>query len=75
MIDFIKQKEGFREKAAWDYAQYSTGYGSACGKDEYPNGITEAQADVLLRQMLQGFEKKAGQLPDGKQYFPERQSV
>ena len=58
MIDFIKQKEGFQEKAAWDYAQYSIGYGSACGKDEYPNGITEAQADVLLRQMLQGFEKK-----------------
>ena len=54
MIDFIKQKEGFQEKAAWDYAQYSIGY----GKDEYPNGITEAQADVLLRQMLQGFEKK-----------------
>ena len=58
MIDFIKQKEGFQEKAAWDYAQYSIGYGSACGKDEYPNGITKAQADVLLRQMLQGFEEK-----------------
>ena len=53
-----EQKEGFQEKAAWDYAQYSIGYGSACGKDEYPNGITEAQADVLLRQMLQGFEEK-----------------
>ena len=29
MIAFIKQKEGFREKAYWDYAQYSIGYGSA----------------------------------------------
>lgn len=58
MIDFIKQKEGFRERAYWDYAQYSIGYGSACTKDEYPNGITEAQADILLREMLQGFEKK-----------------
>ena len=56
MIDFIKQKEGFRERAYWDYAQYSIGYG--CGKDDYPNGITEAQADVLLREMLQGFEEK-----------------
>ena len=56
MIDFIKQKEGFQEKAAWDYAQYSIGYGSACTKDEYPNGITEAQADILLRKMLQKFE-------------------
>ena len=58
MIDFIKQKEGFQEKAAWDYAQYSIGYGSACTKDESPNGITEAQADILLREMLQGFEEK-----------------
>ena len=58
MIAFIKQKEGFQEKAYWDYAQYSIGYGSACSKDEYPNGITEAQADVLLREMLQGFEEK-----------------
>lgn len=58
MIAFIKQKEGFQEKAYWDYAQYSIGYGSACTKDEYPNGITEAQADILLREMLQGFEEK-----------------
>ena len=61
MISFIKQKEGFREKAYWDYAQYSIGYGSACGKEDYPNGITEAQADVLLRKMLQSFEEKLNQ--------------
>lgn len=58
MISFLKQKEGFRETAYWDYSQYSIGYGSACSKDEYPNGITEEQADLLLRQMLQGFEEK-----------------
>ena len=58
LIALLKQKEGFRATAYWDYAQYSIGYGSACTKDEYPNGITEAQADILLREMLQGFEKK-----------------
>ncbi len=56
LITLLKQKEGFRATAYWDYAQYSIGYGSACTKDEYPNGITEAQADILLRQMLQKFE-------------------
>ena len=58
MIALLKSKEGFRATAYWDYSQYSIGYGSACTKDEYPNGITEAQADILLRGMLQGFEKK-----------------
>lgn len=56
LITLLKQKEGFRATAYWDYAQYSIGYGSACTKDEYPNGITEAQADILLREMLQKFE-------------------
>ncbi len=58
MIALLKSKEGFRATAYWDYSQYSIGYGSACTKDEYPNGITEAQADILLREMLQGFEEK-----------------
>ena len=58
MIALLKSKEGFRATAYRDYSQYSIGYGSACTKDEYPNGITEAQADILLREMLQGFEKK-----------------
>ena len=56
MIALLKSKEGFRATAYWDYSQYSIGYGSACTKDEYPNGITEAQADILLRKMLQKFE-------------------
>ena len=47
MIDFIKQKEGFQEKAAWDYAQYSIGYGSACGRDDYPNGITAMDCESI----------------------------
>lgn len=57
-VEFIKAREGFTEKAYWDYQQYSIGYGSYCEKDEYPNGITEKQADRLLRKRLQGFEEK-----------------
>ena len=55
---FIKAREGFRATAYWDYSQYSIGYGSRCEANEYPNGITQEQADRLLRKKLQEFETK-----------------
>ena len=51
-IQLIKDFEGFTKMAVYDYQQYSIGYGSACEKDEYPNGITEEESDQLLRQDL-----------------------
>lgn len=57
-IAFIKAREGFTSMAYWDYAQYSIGYGSRCEKNEYPDGITEQQADRLLRARLLQFEEK-----------------
>ncbi len=57
-VAFIKAREGFRATAYWDYSQYSIGYGSRCEANEYPNGITQEQADHLLRKKLQEFEKK-----------------
>ena len=57
-VAFIKAREGFTAKAYWDYQQYSIGYGSYCEKDEFPDGITEAQADRLLRKRLKAFEEK-----------------
>lgn len=55
-IALIKEFEGFLEKPVYDYKQYSIGYGSACEKDDYPNGITEAEADQLLREDLAEME-------------------
>lgn len=55
-IEFIKKAEGFVEKPMWDYTQYSVGYGSKCSKDDYPDGITREEADVLLRQHLAKIE-------------------
>ena len=55
-IQFIKSMEGFASRKYWDYAQYSIGYGTACGAWEYPNGITVEQADVLLRDKLAKLE-------------------
>ena len=57
-VAFIKAREGFVEKAYWDYSQYSIGYGSYCEKDDYPDGITQEQADRLLRVRLKEFEEK-----------------
>lgn len=55
-IAFIKSMEGFAKYPVWDYAQYSVGYGCRCSKGDYPNGITEAEADALLRKFLTQFE-------------------
>jgi len=56
-IAILKQLEGFAEKPYYDNGQYSIGYGSGCNKNDYPNGITEAEADALLREYLADMEK------------------
>ncbi len=57
LIALIKEFEGFSPKAEYDYGQYSIGYGTVCDPDDYPDGITEAQADKLLREHLGKYEK------------------
>lgn len=51
-IAFIKDKEGFAQTAYEDSLGWAIGYGTRCEPGEYPNGITEAEADALLRQHL-----------------------
>lgn len=48
-IAFIKDKEGFAQTAYEDSLGWAIGYGTRCEPGEYPNGITEAEADALLR--------------------------
>ncbi len=55
-VDFIKRMEGFLKYPVWDYAQYSVGYGCRCNKGDYPNGITEAEAERLLKKELANAE-------------------
>jgi lysozyme len=53
LIQFVKQKEGFRAKAFWDYKQYTNGYGTkANSRNEV---IDEKEADQRLRQKAQEF--------------------
>ena len=58
VIDLIKYFEGFSSIPYKDYGQYSIGYGTACDPAEYPNGITEEEADKLLRAAVEEFESK-----------------
>ena len=57
LINLIKEFEGFLQYAKEDYGQYTIGYGTSCGKNEYPNGITKEKAETLLRDAVSKFEK------------------
>ena len=55
-IDFLKSVEGFSATKYWDYSQWSIGYGTGCAENEYPNGITEPEAEKLLRSAVVKYE-------------------
>ena len=57
LIEMIKDFEGFLAYAKEDYGQYTIGYGTSCGKNDYPNGITKEKAETLLRSAITRFEK------------------
>ena len=61
LVELIKEFEGFLATPQYDYSQYSVGYGSACDKDDYPNGITREEAETLLRRDLEKFGTKVNQ--------------
>jgi hypothetical protein len=53
LIQFVKQNEGFKAKAFWDYKQWTNGYGTkASSRNEV---IDEREADRRLRQKAQEF--------------------
>lgn len=51
-VAILKEWEGFSPTQYWDVNRYAIGYGTACQQNEYPNGITKAEAEVMLRQYL-----------------------
>jgi len=59
LVAYIKAGEGFRAAAYGDSTGWYIGYGCAVNPADYPNGITEAGADALLRQKMQQFADHA----------------
>ena len=61
-IEILKLEEGFSKKPYWDYSQYTVGYGSTCPPEMYDEfmerGITEAEAEALLRNHLVEIENQ-----------------
>lgn len=55
-LSMIKQFEGFSQYAYADSKQWTIGYGVACDPSDYPDGITKAEADELLRTSVEIFE-------------------
>lgn len=55
-IAMIKQFEGFTAYAVRDRSYYSIGYGSRCKLSDYPNGISEYEADLILREHVADME-------------------
>jgi len=60
-IKILKLEEGFSRTPYWDFTQYTVGYGTRCPDDmvEYytQNGITEEEAETLLRNHLGAVER------------------
>ncbi|MBR2937582.1 MAG: SH3 domain-containing protein [Oscillospiraceae bacterium] len=60
-INILKKEEGFSRTPYWDFTQYTVGYGTKCPDDMVSyytqNGITEAEAESLLRNHLISVER------------------
>lgn len=63
-IDLIKEAEGFSRYKYWDYSQWTIGYGTGVGADEYPDGITEKEAEQLLKDALGTYEGYVNKFAD-----------
>ena len=56
-IALIKGFEGYSQYAYWDSSQWTIGYGTGVtSKNTYPDGITESEADRLLRNVVIRYE-------------------
>ena len=55
LVEFLKSGEGFTERAKYIGGYWYIGYGCLVNPTDYPNGITEAGAEELMRKNLQQF--------------------
>lgn len=62
-VALIEEFEGYRDMPyADDRGNWYIGYGTACDPADYPDGITEEEADMLFREDLADTEEKVNGL-------------
>ena len=55
LVEFLKKGESFTERAMYVGGYWYIGYGCLINPADYPNGITEAGAEQLMRDNMQKF--------------------
>lgn len=67
-IKILKKYEGFSSKPYSDYGQWTIGYGTRCPADKLEyyrvHGISEAEAEKLLREFISGYNKVVNEFAD-----------
>lgn len=61
-VELIKEYEGFRDQAYEDNGKWYIGYGTNVELADYPYGVTEEEADWLLRQALADKEERVNRM-------------
>ncbi len=57
-LALIEESEGFRSEKYALNGKWYIGYGTQCEADDYPNGITQPEAELLLLGKIAGYEVK-----------------
>ncbi len=57
-LTLIEESEGFRAEKYFSNGNWYIGYGTQCAADDYPNGVTQQEAELLLLGKIAGYEVK-----------------
>ena len=57
-IEQIEEEEGFRAEKYSSGGKWYIGYGTECSAEDYPEGITREEAELLLMSKVEAYEAK-----------------
>lgn len=57
-VKLIESYEGFHANRYSSGGKWYIGYGTQCGADDYQDGISQEEAEMLLREKIAGYEAK-----------------